>query len=186
MRSVWRAVLVLVPCWAGALAAQQTVAVRDENTDELVRQALAAAPKDIAFGATVVMPGPDGKMTELKHGVNGWTCMPDNPDSPGKDPMCMDAEGLKWAQSWMAHEAQPGNTSPGLIYMLKGGSDISATDPWAKPDKGTQYVSSPPHYMVMWPFDAKSSGLSDKPKQTGTWIMWAGTPYAHLMINQTP
>jgi hypothetical protein len=38
----------------------------------------------------------------------------------------------------------------------------------------------------MWPFDAKESGLSDKEKKAGTWIMWAGTPYAHLMINQKP
>ena len=36
------------------------------------------------------------------------------------------------------------------------------------------------------PFDPKSTGLSDKPKQTGSWIMWAGTPYAHLMVNQKP
>jgi transposase len=28
--------------------------------------------------------------------------------------------------------------------------------------------------------------LSVEPKQTGTWIMWSGTPYAHLMINQRP
>jgi hypothetical protein len=38
----------------------------------------------------------------------------------------------------------------------------------------------------MWPVDAKASGLSTTPKNTGTYIMWAGTPWAHLMINQAP
>jgi hypothetical protein len=38
----------------------------------------------------------------------------------------------------------------------------------------------------MWPFDPKTSGFPAEPKQTGTWIMWAGTPWAHLMINQRP
>jgi hypothetical protein len=100
--------------------------------------------------------------------------------------MCLDEEGMKWAGSWMAHAERPANTAPGLAYMLAGGSDISAKDPWAKPDKHTQFVASPPHYMILWPYDPKATGLPDKPKKTGTWIMWAGTPYAHLMINQVP
>ena len=40
--------------------------------------------------------------------------------------------------------------------------------------------------MILWPYDPGASGLPAKPKKTGTWIMWAGTPYAHLMINQVP
>jgi len=39
---------------------------------------------------------------------------------------------------------------------------------------------------VTVPYDAKSTGFATTPKKTGTWIMWAGTPYAHLMVNQTP
>jgi len=35
-------------------------------------------------------------------------------------------------------------------------------------------------------FDPKQAGLSDTPKESGTWVMYAGTPYAHLMINQQP
>jgi len=38
----------------------------------------------------------------------------------------------------------------------------------------------------MWPFEPKTTGLPTTPAQTGTWIMWADTPYAHLMINQNP
>jgi hypothetical protein len=153
---------------------------------KLLHEALAAAPGHIAKDAAVMAAGPDGKMMELKAGTNGWTCFPDDPNTPGKDPMCIDQEGMKWAQAWMSHAAKPTNTAPGLAYMLSGGSDISANDPWAKVDKNTKFVTSPPHYMVLWPYDSKTTGFSDKPKKTGTWIMWAGTPYAHLMVNQVP
>ena len=30
-------------------------------------------------------------MRTLRKGSNGFTCMPDNPVTPGPDPMCMDA-----------------------------------------------------------------------------------------------
>jgi len=40
--------------------------------------------------------------------------------------------------------------------------------------------------MIMWPFDPATTGLSTTPKKTGSWIMWSGTPYAHLMVNQVP
>lgn len=150
----------------------------------IIRSALSAAPAHLRADARVLNPGLDGKMVELRAGSNGWTCLADAPDSPGPDPMCVDEEGMKWAEAWMSHAEKPGNTSPGIAYMLAGGSDISATDPWAT--KTTKYVASPPHWMLLWPVDAKASGLPVKPKKTGTWIMWAGTPYAHLMINHVP
>jgi hypothetical protein len=159
-------------------------AVRAMSKDAMIRNALSAAPKAIAKDATVMGPGPDGKMTELRAGSNGFTCFPDNPSTPGQDPMCADEQSMKWAQSLMNHDEKPANTAPGIAYMLRGGSDISATDPFAT--TSDHYVSSPPHWMILWPADAKTSGLATTPKKTGTWIMWAGTPYAHLMINQVP
>lgn len=147
-----------------------------------IKSAVAAAPRNIAANATVMAPGPDGKMVTLREGTNGFTCFPDDRIHSGA--MCADAEGMKWAQSLMSHADKPANTAPGLIYMLAGGTDVSATDPWAKPGSGTGIVSGP-HYMVMWPFDA-ASGLPTTPKKSGTWIMWSGTPYAHLMVNGVP
>lgn len=47
-------------------------------------------------------------------------------------------------------------------------------------------TKEPPHWMVMSPFDPKTTGLPTEPKQTGTWIMWAVTPWTHLMIDQRP
>jgi len=171
---------------ATPLLAQAGYGPTAPQKDQLIKDAMAAGPANIAKDATILAPGPDGQMVELRHGTNGWTCIPDSPESPGKDPMCADEQAMQWAGSWMAHDDHPANTAPGLAYMLAGGSDISANDPWAKADKETKFVTSPPHFMILWPYDPQTTGLSDKPKKTGSWIMWAGTPYAHLMINQVP
>jgi len=51
-------------------------------------------------------------------------------------------------------------------------------------------TSSPPiaigsHWMIMWPFDAKATGLTTH-RDTGAYIMWAGSPYAHLHLMGRP
>jgi hypothetical protein len=154
------------------------------SSAELIRSATSAGPRSISDNAAVMAADESGKMVQLRAGTNGWTCIPDEPSTPGLDPMCIDKSGMQWVQALIAKAPKPTNTAPGLIYMLQGGSDISATDPFAT--KTDHYVSSPAHFMIMWPYDAKTTGFATTPKKTGSWIMWAGTPYAHLMVNQTP
>ena len=153
---------------------------------ELLRSALSAAPSSIAAHATVMAPGPDGKMVTLQKGSNGFTCFPDDPGTPGPDPVCADAAAMKWNDDYSAHASRPTNTVPGIMYMLAGGSDASNTDPYAKAGPKTKWVTSGAHWMLMWPMDPKTSGFGTTPKRTGSYIMWAGTPWAHLMVNQIP
>jgi hypothetical protein len=174
---------VLSALWAfSGLIAHAGAMAHDKEA--MIRSAVAAAPPEVGRGARVIMVKEDGSVETLREGSNGFTCMPDHPDTPGADPMCADPHGWKWVMSWIKREPKPANDQPGLIYMLQGGSDISATDPWAT--KTDKFIESPPHYMIMWPFDAKTTGLPTTPSKTGTWIMWADTPYAHLMVNQNP
>jgi hypothetical protein len=154
------------------------------STAEIIRSATSAGPRSISDNATVMAADDSGKMVKIRAGTNGWTCIPDEPSTPGLDPMCIDKSGMEWVSALIAKKPKPTNTAPGLIYMLQGGSDISATDPFATTTD--HYVSSPAHFMIMWPYDAKTTGFATTPKKTGSWIMWAGTPYAHLMVNQTP
>jgi hypothetical protein len=90
---------------------------------------------------------------------------------------------MQWEKDFAEHKPKPANTEPGIEYMLLGGSDWSGSDPTAS--SGTP-ITEPPHWMILWPFDAETTGLSTEPKQSGAWIMYAGTPFAHLMINQRP
>lgn len=158
-----------------------SVAVAADTKQAMIQRALSAAPERLKAGATVASMDAHGKATILRAGTNGFTCVPGTPGVIGDDAMCMDAQGMTWVKSLMSHAAKPANTAPAVIYMLNGGSVYSDSNPYAMKGKP---MADPPHWMIMWPFDAKSSGLPDHRVATGTWIMWAGTPYAHLMIPQ--
>lgn len=146
-----------------------------------VASAMAAAPKAVGAKATIVMAAADGSMKVLREGSNGWTCMPDTPATPGPDPMCMDANAATWGMAWMSHGAPPAET-PGFIYMLAGGTDASNTDPYAtKPDG--DWIRTGPHVMIVGSMKALAGYPSGpRPDTSAPYVMWAGTPYAHLMI----
>ena len=153
------------------------------SKDEMIKNALSAAPLGIAKDASVVQPGAtmSAPMTELKKGTNGWTCLPDDPNSPANDPMCVDKNAMAWIGAWIAHKP-PQMGSVGLAYMLQGGSDADNDDPFAtKPKAGKNWVMTPPHIMI---FGTKidPSVYASKPDTTRPWIMWKGTPYEHLMV----
>jgi hypothetical protein len=148
-----------------------------------VQSAMAAAPESISDKATIVQAGADGAMKTLREGSNGWTCMPDNPVTPGPDPMCMDANAGQWAMAWIGKKTPPANTV-GVMYMLAGGTDASNTDPYAQaPTEGNNWVETGPHLMVVGSQDVlKGHPSGPTPDTKAPYVMWAGTPYAHLMI----
>ncbi|UCC75025.1 MAG: hypothetical protein JSV86_10880 [Gemmatimonadota bacterium] len=143
-----------------------------------IENALSAAPAAIADGAAVV----DWDNTQLRRGTNGWTCMPGPPHLPGNAPMCLDEQWVKWAMAWTNHE-EPQITQIGLAYMLEGGVDASNTDPYAsEPAPGDDWVHSGPHVMIVVPDLAALEALPTDPNSGGPYVMWKGTPYAHIMM----
>lgn len=169
-------------CAAAMIAAAAPVFAA-ESAHAKIARGMTAGPPSVTAGATFIdLNDATGKITVLKKGANAFTCFVGHPGVVGDDPFCADAAGMQWVGSWMAHKPRPANAQPGIIYMLAGGTDWSATNPWAT--TGTA-IHEPPHWMLMWPVTAHS-GLATMPKNSGTWIMWAGTPYAHLMVNQKP
>jgi hypothetical protein len=175
-------------CIAGAFAYTRVVApvaaapqvgpVKPPVTDaDKIKSAMSAAPPAVAAGATIM----DMSMKVLKQGTNGWTCVPDGP-SPGVDPMCVDKNGLDWIHAWMNKQPPP-KDKMGFGYMLMGGSDASNTDPHAtEPKPGTKWVDTGPHVMVFNIAD-RFAGYPTTPGDTKLpWVMFPGTPYAHLMI----
>jgi len=149
---------------------------------DLIKSAISAAPASIARGATVIAPDDKGGVRTVRQGTNGWTCMPDMPETPGPDPMCVDKNGLAWALAWMQHKDPPAD-KVGFGYMLMGGSDASNTDPFAmKPATGEKWVTTGPHVMILnigTRFDGYPTTASDT---SVPYVMFPGTPYAHLMI----
>lgn len=149
-----------------------------QQADDKIASALSAAPEAIGDAATVMAW--DG--SELRSGSNGWTCFPDVPGTPGDDPMCLDGEWVKWAEAWQGR-TEPEITRLGLAYMLAGGTDASNTDPYAtEPEGGEAWVRSGPHVMVIVPDLSALEGITTDPENGGPWVMWKGTPYAHIMM----
>ncbi len=147
-----------------------------------IAKATSAAPPDIARNAAVMGTGPDGKMKELRAGTNGWMCMLDL----AGDSMCLDKEWQAWGDAWMNKKDPPKPKAVGVAYMLKGDKGASNTDPYAtKPTADNQWVVSGPHIMIL-PTDV--SQLDAYPtdwSKGGPWVMWKGTPYAHIMVPTT-
>lgn len=149
----------------------------------IMRNAESAAPAAVAAGATIYAFGADGAMRTLREGSNGYWCMPDDPSTPGDDPMCGDANAMEWAMAWMSKKDPP-KGKVGLIYMLAGGSDASNTDPYGTaPSDSNNWIKTGRHIMIMNAMDQMTGYPTDpKPDTSKPYVMWHGTPYAHLMV----
>ena len=154
------------------------------SDSKLIASAMTAAPKKVAADATIVVADKNGKMRTLREGKNGFTCMPDNPATPGPDPMCMDKAALEWAGAWMGHQT-PASGKVGFMYMMAGGTDASNTDPYAtRPGADKHWVKTGAHVMLVGAepafYDQYPKGPD--PDTSVPYVMWAGTPYQHLMV----
>ena len=129
-------------------AGKEAAAKKAPSEKQLIASAMSAAPAAVAKGATIVTMDDKG-MHSLRKGSNGFTCMPDNPATPGPDPMCMDKNAMEWVDAWVAHK-QPPSGKVGFMYMLEGGTDGSNTDPYAtKPDASNHWIKTGPHIMIV-------------------------------------
>ena len=175
------------PSTASNATGNETKPAATADNSDPTASAQSAAPASISGGASIVQVAADGTMKELRKGTNGWTCMPDAPATPGPDPMCFDANAAKWADAWLHHKPPPDGVA-GVMYMLEGGTDASNTDPYAtKPTADNDWVKTGPHIMIVGSKEILAGHPSGaKPDTSVPYVMWAGTPYAHLMVPMGP
>jgi len=185
-RSLALAALLALP-----LATPATAAADDANaapaklTDQqLIASALSAAPAGVRHGAGVMAVDDKGAMRTLRESKNGFMCMPDAPTTPGPDPMCMDKASMDFIHAMLTKTAPP-TGKVGLMYMLAGGTDASNTDPYAaKPSATNHWIKTGPHLMIAGAdaafYDAYPKDAD--PDTSRPYVMWAGTPYQHLMV----
>ncbi len=148
--------------------------------------ALSAAPPAIAAEAAVVNTGDDGKVTPLREGRNGWTCIVHDPGTPLGHPLCVDQNGLDWMHAAMSGMA-PNLGRTGYSYMLRGGTSFSATDvsmTQMAPGQG-DFIRIPPHFMIMNARIAEASGFplgEAQPDTRKPFVIYGHTPFAILII----
>jgi hypothetical protein len=161
-----------------------TVAAEPDK-DALIRDALSSAPPAIANTATVITM--DNKV--LKQGTGSYTCMPTDADELAKglrEPMCLDKVWVAWADAWMNKKPFKA-TGTGIAYMLAGDAGASNIDPYATAASAeNQWVVEGPHIMVIVADTAQLAGLPTDPNGGGAYVMWKGTPYAHIMVPVAP
>jgi hypothetical protein len=150
---------------------------------EAIRNALSAAPASVADGATVA----DGSGAILRAGTNGWVCMPDNPEVANNSPMCLDEPWREVIDALMNQRA-PTTSRVGISYMLQGDMPTSNVDPYATgPTPDNEWLQGGvPHLMMYIPDPAALEGISADANNGGPWVMWKGTPYAHIMMPTVP
>ncbi len=174
----------------GALAATMLAALSPsislaQSKAAKIANALAAAPASIAAHATVKdMPDKAGNSATLREGSNGWTCFPSMPKSKyiTNNAMCVDQTWLSFAGAMMSQKA-PDVKQVGYSYMLstndwESNTDGNATAP--TPDNQWHHVG--PHVMLVYPDAKMLEGLPVRPSTMGPYVMYAGTPYAHVMF----
>jgi hypothetical protein len=178
------ALLLVVPA-SVALAQSKPPGQTKETEAEFIKSAEAGAPARISEKAAIARMEPHGKVTMVRPGSNGFTCtlFPDESHAP----FCGDRSAFRWFTAAMAEAPKPPTTG-GVAYMAKGGVHYETPDGkiLMAPSATTKNVKEPPHWMLLTPLDPAASGIPTRPNPGGTYIMFAGTPYAHLMIYQDP
>jgi hypothetical protein len=147
--------------------------------DAAIKSAMSAAPASVSANATIV----DWEMNVLREGSNDWTCLPNRADTPGEDPWCITDAWMNFLHAYVNKE-EPTYDAIGFAYMFQGDTPVSNSDPYATEPTGPEdwVTDLGPHLMIIVPDRSLLEGISTDHLNGGPWIMWSGTPYAHIMI----
>jgi hypothetical protein len=159
----------------GSVRAQQT------SDSDYIGKIMPAAPAGVVQSATIVQMQKGGSVRIVQTGTNGFTCMLLDP----KTPMCADKNATAWAQALMTHTAPPNNV--GFVYMLGGDDGASNVNPYDTARTATNHwVTTGPHVMIVGgAVETMGYPMTADANTAKPYVMWANTPYAHLMIPVT-
>jgi hypothetical protein len=182
----WRSEMKPIALFGLALL-MVSAAASAQTADETIERALAAAPRQMKDGATVIKWKPDFTYDTLRKGTNRLVCY-DRSGEPGRQPFAVQctsianldrvAQNRKFeaiadaAARQAAFEAAEKNGTRikpefGSVWLTMGGAD-----------KDHARI----HTTIAVPgATTQSLGLPDTAGQGGVWIMNAGTTGAHLM-----
>ena len=162
--------------------------------EQQIAAAVSALPTEERGGATVLGYDAAGKLVTLRKGSGEMTCLGHNPKDDTFHVACyhnamepfmargraLRESGVTGAQvdSVRFKEVREGKLlmpkGPAVMYQYFGGSFDAATG---------EVSGSRALYVVYIPSaTANSTGLSAKPSATAPWIMFPGTPKAHIMF----
>jgi len=159
------------------------------SSDQQIHESLRALPESLRDGAKVVGYNESGERVTLKDGSNGMTCWADDPrPNPNTDApyyvVCF-PESLK-PLFRRIRELKDGKVTDRrkiLIAEIEAGK-IPMPDLAVRYTlRGEAYVEALPLTVIHVPNrKADGTGLSTEIDHFRPWLMWAGTPLAHIMV----
>lgn len=191
----------LLPLAAGVAIAQGAAPAASAPgpvlpAEQQVAAAVLALPDGMRAGATVLGYSPQRALVQLRAGTNGMVCLADDPAEPRFHVACyheslepfmargraLRATGVQGAQVDTVRFAEirdgklPMPTQPASLYSL--------TDPNGGYDAAKNAAPNARGLFVLYTPGAteRSTGLSAQPSRTTPWVMFPGTPKAHVMF----
>ena len=183
-----------LPLLLGLVAGAPALALDVAPPADQINSAILAAPKERRAAATVLGYNSKGEVVTLREGSNDLICLATDPKEKAFSVACyhkelepfmkrgreLAAEGVKGKdrheQRWK--EVKDGKVSmprePRMLYVLTGkGYDASKAE----------VTEASLRWVVYVPYATpESTGLSTTPGP-GPWLMYPGTPGAHIMIS---
>jgi hypothetical protein len=160
-----------------------------------IAAAVTALPEELRAGAEVLGYSSASKLVKLREGKNDMICLAPDPAAKGFHSACyhrgmepfmargreLREQGVKGEQVDTVRfaEVKSGKlkmpTQPTMLYQIFGGK----FDPATEKVTGGQWL-----YVTYIPFATPATtGLSANPSDKGPWIMFPGTPKAHIMFS---
>jgi hypothetical protein len=187
--------LVASIAFAGSAVAQEQ-ADAAPTVDPEIAGAVAPLPDHLRSGAAV-MGYRDGMLVMIREGSNMLVCLGDDPDQEGFHTACyhkdlqpfmargraLKAEGHERPAIDSIRQAEiedgslPFPLEPRTLYSLFSQNEFDPALGEA-PESGGLYVVYTPYATE------ESSGLSATPARDRPWLMYAGKPWAHVMIGR--
>ena len=160
-----------------------------------IAAAVTPLPEEQRAGAAVLGYSAAGKLAPLREGKNDMICLAPDPTQKGFHAACyhramepfmargraLREQGVKGAQVDTVRfaEVKSGKivmpTQPTMLYQIFGGTFDAATEKVT----GGSWL-----YVTYIPFaTTATTGLSSKPSEKSPWLMFPGTPKAHIMFS---
>ena len=194
------AAAALLPLAAATAAAQGAAPAAAPGpvlpAEQQVAAAVLALPEGLRAGAAVLGYSPQRALVPLRAGSNGMICLADDPSEPRFHVACyhesleqfmargraLRASGVQGPQVDTVRfaEVRDGKlrmpTQPAALYSL--------TDPNGGYDAARNAAPAARGLFVLYTPGAteQSTGLSAQPSRTLPWVMFPGTPKAHIMF----
>jgi len=180
--------LAAAVCAPRAAAAQATLSAADQ-----IAAAVLPLPPEFRAGATVLGYGADGRLTTLRGGSGPFHCLAPDPRVAQFHVACYHAA----LEPFMARgrELRASGVTGGQVDTVRFAEVKSGK--LKMPDRGALYTltggkfdaasgaapGANPLYVIYIPYaTAATTGISERPARGVPWIMFPGTPKAHIML----